>query len=199
MLETTEMEPLVQQSTRNSRSIFSKILLGLVVVLFLLVGLIAIQPSEFRVERTATMNAPAAAVFAEVNDFHNWEAWSPWIELDPEAKNSFDGPDAGEGAVFRWDGNDDVGAGSMTITESKPNELVRIRLAFTRPFEDSSTTEFTLKPDGDETKVTWSMYGRNNFISKAFCLIMDMDKMIGDKYEEGLASLKQIVEDKTRQ
>ncbi|WP_197530273.1 SRPBCC family protein [Bythopirellula polymerisocia] len=193
------MEPLVQQSTRNSRSIFSKILLGLVVVLFLLVGLIAIQPSEFRVERTATMNAPAAAVFAEVNDFHNWEAWSPWIELDPEAKNSFDGPDAGEGAVFRWDGNDDVGAGSMTITESKPNELVRIRLAFTRPFEDSSTTEFTLKPDGDETKVTWSMYGRNNFISKAFCLIMDMDKMIGDKYEEGLASLKQIVEDKTRQ
>lgn len=104
-----------------------------------------------------------------------------------------------KGAAFHWDGNDDVGAGSMTIIESSPNDLVRIQLDFTRPFEDSSTTELSIVPAGDESKVTWSMYGKNNFISKAFCLVMDMDKMIGDKYEEGLASLKSIVETKIQQ
>ena len=159
------------------------------------VGVVAMQPSEFRIERSATMAAPADKVFAQVNDFHNWQSWSPWAKLDPAAKNSFEGPAAGEGAIFRWIGNDEVGEGSMTITESRPSDLIRLKLQFVKPMEDTADTEFTFKPDGDQTKVTWTMSGKNNFVGKAFCLFMNMDEMIGSKFEEGLASMKSVVEE----
>jgi hypothetical protein len=121
--------------------------------------------------------------------------WSPWAKLDPNAKNSFEGPESGEGAIFRWAGNDEVGEGSMTITESKPSELVRLKLAFVKPMEDTSDTEFTFKPDGERTMVTWTMSGTyKDFMSKAICMCMNMDKMVGGKFEEGLASMKAIVE-----
>jgi len=168
--------------------------LAAVVVVFVIV--VSIQPADFRITRSATMSAAPADVFAQVNDFHNWNAWSPWAKLDPAAKNSFEGPSSGEGAVFRWAGNDEVGEGSMTITESRPPELVGIRLDFLRPFEGTSNAEFTFKPVGDQTEVTWSMHGENNFIAKAFCMFMDMEKMLGDQFEQGLANLKSIVETK---
>jgi len=176
-----------------------KVLIGVAAaVLVLVLGLVtvvAMKPNEFRVSRSATMAAPAERVFAQVNDFHKWDAWSPWAKLDPNAKNSFDGPDAGEGATFRWAGNDQVGEGKMTITESKPNELVRLKLIFIKPMEDSSDTEFTFKPDGEKTTVTWTMSGTyETFMQKAICMCMNMDKMVGEKFEEGLASMKAIVE-----
>jgi hypothetical protein len=171
-----------------------KILIALVAIVVVFVGVVAMQPSEFRIARTATMSAPAPAVFAQVNDFHNWEAWSPWAKLDPAAKNSFEGPSAGTGAIFRWAGNREVGEGSMTITENRPSDLIRITLEFLKPFRATNTAEFTFKPDGDQTAVTWSMAGKNNFISKAICLFMNMDKMVGGKFEEGLAQMKSVVE-----
>ena len=176
-----------------------KILIGLAVIVVVFVGVVAMQPSDFRIVRTATMSAPAPAVFAQVNDFHNWEAWSPWAKLDPAAKNSFEGPSAGIGAIFRWAGNKEVGEGSMTITESRPSDLIRITLEFLKPFAATNSAEFTFKPDGDQTAVTWSMAGKNNFISKAICLFMNMDKMVGGKFEEGLAAMKSIVEAAPRQ
>jgi hypothetical protein len=109
---------------------FKKILIGFAVIVVVFVVIVALQPSDFRVARSATISAPASAVFAQVNDFHKWEAWSPWAKLDPAAKNSFEGPPAGIGAIFRWAGNDEVGAGSMTIIESRPSELIRIKLEF---------------------------------------------------------------------
>jgi Polyketide cyclase / dehydrase and lipid transport len=168
-------------------TIVAVLVIGFVVV-------VAMQPSEFHVERSATMDAPAETVFAQINDFHKWDAWSPWLNIDPAAKTSYEGPSAGEGAVFRWAGNADVGEGSMTIVESRPNERVRINLHFIKPFEDTAPTEFVLKGDGNQTTVTWTMDGKNNFLSKVFCLFMSMDKMIGSKYEEGLANMKAIVE-----
>jgi hypothetical protein len=171
-----------------------KILIALVAIVVVFVGVVAMQPSEFRIARTATISAPAPAVFAQVNDFHNWEAWSPWAKLDPAAKNSFEGPSAGTGAIFRWAGNREVGEGSMTITENRPSDLIRITLEFLKPFRATNTAEFTFKPDGDQTAVTWSMAGKNNFISKAICLFMNMDKMVGGKFEEGLAQMKSVVE-----
>jgi len=173
---------------------FKKILIGLAVIVVVFVVIVALQPSEFRVVRSATISAPPPAVFAEVNDFHRWEAWSPWAKLDPAAKNSFDGPAAGTGAIFNWSGNNEVGEGSMTITESRPSDLVRIKLDFTKPFEATNTTEFTFKPEGNQTVVTWSMFGTNNFIAKAFCLFNSMDKMVGGQFEKGLASMKSIAE-----
>lgn len=176
-----------------------KLLIALVVIgviIAVVAGVAAMQPSDFRVERSATMNAPPAAVFEQVNDFHKWEAWSPWAKLDPAAKNSFEGASSGKGAIFKWDGNNEVGKGSMTLTESKPNDLIRIRLDFEKPFAGTNTAEFTFKPEGSQTVVTWSMYGQKCFVSKVFCLFMNMDKMIGSKFEEGLASMKSIVEAK---
>ncbi len=158
------------------------------------VVIVALQPSDFRIARTATMAAPAEAVFAQVNDFHNWEAWSPWAKLDPAAKNTYEGAPAGPGAVFRWSGNNEVGEGSTTITDSRPNELIRIKLDFLRPFKAINTVEFNFKPEGDGTAVTWSMFGTNNFIAKAVGLFMDCEKMVGGQYEQGLAQLKAVVE-----
>jgi hypothetical protein len=171
-----------------------KILIALAVIVIVFTVIVVLQPSQFRVTRSATLSAPAPAVFAQVNDFHKWEAWSPWAKLDPAAKNSFEGPSAGIGAIFKWSGNKEVGEGSMTITESRPSELIRIKLDFAKPFEATNTTEFTFKPEGNQTVVTWSMFGTNNFIAKAFCLFNSMDKMVGGQFEKGLASMKSIAE-----
>jgi len=173
---------------------FKKILIGFAVIVVVFVVIVALQPSDFRVARSATISAPASAVFAQVNDFHKWEAWSPWAKLDPAAKNSFEGPPAGIGAIFRWAGNDEVGAGSMTIIDSRPSELIRIKLEFLKPFEGTNTAEFTFKPEGNQSTLTWSMFGTNNFIAKAFCLFMSMDKMVGGQFDKGLASMKSVVE-----
>ena len=173
---------------------FVKILIALAVIVVVLAAVVAMQPSEFRVARTATVSAPPAAVFAQVNDLHKWEAWSPWAKLDPAAKNTFEGPSAGPGAVFKWSGNDEVGEGMMTLIDSRPSELITIKLHFVRPFEDTQTSEFTFVPDAKQTIVTWSIYGEKNFISKAVCLFMNMDKMLGGEFEKGLAKLKELVE-----
>src|SRR5882762_3182592 len=117
------------------------IVLAALVVLFVVA--VAMQPSEFRIERSATLPAPARAVFAQVNDFHNWEAWSPWAKLDPSMKQSFQGAPEGTGAIYSWVGNKKVGEGRMTITESRPTDLVRIKLEFIKPFASIADTEFT--------------------------------------------------------
>jgi uncharacterized protein YndB with AHSA1/START domain len=173
---------------------FKKILIALAVIIVVFVIIVALQPSEFRIVRSATISAPAPAVFAQVNDFHHWEAWSPWAKLDPAAKATFEGPPAGRGAIFRWAGNNEVGEGSMTITESRPSDLIRIKLEFLRPFAATNTAEFTFKPEGSQTAVTWSMEGKNNFIAKAVCLFMNMDKMVGGQFEKGLAQMKSVAE-----
>ena len=166
----------------------------LAVIVLVFSGVVAMQPADFRVTRSATIEAPPEAVFAHVNDFHNWEAWSPWAKLDPQAKMTYEGPPSGEGAIVRWDGNNEVGAGSMTIEESSPHQRIQIALAFLRPFESTATAEFAFEPKNEQTVVSWSMAGKNNFIGKAISLFMDCDAMIGGEFEKGLASLKSIVE-----
>jgi hypothetical protein len=171
-----------------------KILIGLLAVIGVFAAVVAMRPSDFRVERSAVVSAPVPVVFAQVNDLHNWDAWSPWAKLDPAAKQTFDGPRAGTGAAFAWAGNNQVGEGRMTITESRPNELIRFRLDFVKPFAGTNTAEFTFKPQGDQTAVTWSMSGRQNFVTKAICMFMDMDKMVGGQFEQGLAQMKSVAE-----
>ncbi|HTL51787.1 MAG TPA: SRPBCC family protein [Planctomycetota bacterium] len=171
------------------------------IALAVFVGLVAIgaiivatQPSHFKVERTARIAAPPKEVFAQVNDLHKWQAWSPWAKLDPAAKNIYTGPEAGTGAALTWSGNDVVGEGTMTITESKSDEQVRIRLDFVRPYENTCTTTFAFKPEGDGTSVTWRMEGDKGFMGKAVCMFKDMDKMVGGEFDQGLTNLKNVVE-----
>ena len=166
-----------------------KILATFIVIVVVLVVVVATRPAEFRVARSATIPAPAPVVFGHVNDFRSWEAWSPWAKRDPGMKKTFAGAPAGAGAIYSWAGNSEVGEGRSTIVESRPNELIRITLEFVRPFAATNTAEFTFRPEGDRTVVTWSLAGRHNFIGKAVGLFMDMDRMVGHDFEAGLAEL----------
>lgn len=166
----------------------------LAIVLIVLSVIICLQPGEFRVERSTVIDAPPDVIFPHVNDLSGWQAWSPWAKLDPQAKESFSGPASGTGAVFSWSGNSDVGEGSMTITASRPHEFIGIRLDFVKPFVGTNDVEFHFTPEGESTRVRWSMSGKSNFISKAMGLVIDCDQMIGGMYEQGLARLKTTAE-----
>lgn len=172
---------------------FARILLVFMIVLAVVIYL---QPDEFRVSRSAVIAAPPAEVFNRVNELRQWEKWSPWAALDPEAKIDYEGPAAGTGSLYRWKGNHQVGEGSMTIVESRPNELVRMKLEFIKPFKGTNDVEFLFKPEAGGTGVTWSMWGKNNYLSKAISLVMNCEKMVGGQYEKGLAKLKSVAEAK---
>jgi hypothetical protein len=171
------------------------ILIAVAVLIIGLVVIVAIQPADFRVVRTGMMSASQADVFAQVNDFSKWEAWSPWAKIDPAMKQTYEGAPAGTGAVYTWNGNGQVGEGRMTITESRPSDLIRIKLEFFRPFAGTNEVEFTFQPKGNQTHVTWDMAGKRNFIVKAMGLFMSMDKMIGGQFEKGLAQMKSVAEE----
>jgi len=176
----------------------AKILVGVMAVVIVLVIVIAVQPAEFHVTRTVSVAAPAPVVFAQVNDFHKWSAWSPWARMDPGMKQAYEGAPSGTGAVYAWAGNHEVGEGRMTITESRPSDLIRIKLEFFKPFAGVSTAEFTFKPEGPQTLVAWSMTGRTTFATKAVHLFLNVDKMIGDNFESGLARMKSRAEAEAR-
>lgn len=171
-----------------------KILIGLAGLVVVFAAVVAMQPSEFRVARSAVIAAPVPTVFAQVNDFRKWPAWSPYEKLDPAMKKTYAGPPAGTGASYAWAGNGHAGVGRATITESRPNDLIRIKLDFLKPFTSTAFAQFTFKPEGDRTTVEWSFAGTNNFLGKAIGLFMSMDRMVGEQFEEGLAQLKSVVE-----
>lgn len=173
---------------------FLKIILGAAVLLGGLAIVINMQPDEFNVSRSALMNAPAEKVFAQINDHHNWEHWSPWGKLDPNMKSTITGPASGLGSVYSWSGNSQVGEGISTIVDSRADEFVKMKLEFLKPFKGTSDVEFTLKPEGASTLVTWNMTGKSNFIAKAMGLFMDCGKMMDAQFDQGLAALKAIVE-----
>lgn len=170
------------------------ILIALPIIVVVLGIVVSIQSPDFRVVRTATISAPPPALFGQVNDLHKWKAWSPWEKIDPTLKRTYEGAPAGTGAIYSWAGNNQIGEGRMTITESRPSDLIRIKLEFFKPFAATHTAEFTFKPEGDQTLVTWRMFGERNFLSKAIGLFMNMDKMIGGQFEQGLAQMKSVVE-----
>ncbi|HEX9784847.1 MAG TPA: SRPBCC family protein [Opitutaceae bacterium] len=169
----------------------------LIVLAVLVVGFLAFaasRPADFRITRDTTISAAPAVIFPHVNDLGKWKAWSPWENLDPTMKRTFEGLSSGVGAVYAWEGNKQVGSGRMTITECRPHESIRIKLEFFKPMSAVNVTGFAFKPEGNRTTVTWSMSGRNNFIAKAFSLFMNMDKMVGGRFEQGLNSLKAVSE-----
>jgi hypothetical protein len=170
------------------------LLVGLAVLLVVFLVVAAMQPDDLRVERSITISAPAALVFAQVNDLNRWLEMSPYVKLDPAAKVTFSGPAAGVGASAEWSGNVKVGAGRMTITESRPDELVRFKFEFFKPWYCTNTTDFVFRPAGSGTEATWAMSMKNNFVAKASGLLMNMDKLMGETFEAGLANLRSLAE-----
>lgn len=171
-----------------------KLLILLVVIIAAVCVIASFKSDEMNVTRSATIAAPPEAVFKVVNDFRQWDAWSPWNKLDPNMKKSLEGPPEGVGAVYKWSGNNEVGEGSTTLVESKPHEKVAMKLAFVRPMEGTSDVQLTFVPEGTGTKVTWAMQSQMPFIGKVASLFMDCEKMCGDQFNEGLANLKKVVE-----
>lgn len=171
--------------------LYFMIALGLIALLLIIISL---QPTEFCITRSATIQAPAETIFPHVNNLRKWEAWSPWAKMDPKATITFDGPAEGKGAGYTWAGNNQVGCGRMTITESQPPHLIRSNLEFTAPMKAFNLTEFTFKPTDKGTVVTWTMTGKNGFMAKAFGLFVNCDKMVGGQFEKGLAQMKALTE-----
>ena len=171
-------------------------LLASIVVAIIAAALLyaATRPNSFRVERSTRINASPEKLFTLISDFHQWENWSPWEKIDPAIQRTYTGPSQGPGAVYAWAGNKDIGQGRMEITETTAPTKVVIKLDFIAPFEAHNTVEFTLQAQGSATTVTQAMYGPSPFISKLISLVFSMDKMVGSKYEEGLANLKALAE-----
>jgi len=154
----------------------------------------ALKPGSFRVQRTVTIEAPPEKIFPFINDYHNWPSWSPYEKLDPDIKRTYSGPPSGTGAVCEWDGNSRAGRGRMEITESIPSSKVTIRLDFSRPMEGHNVAEFTLRPTGNSTDVTWAMSGPMPYVAKLMTVFFSMDKMVGKEFETGLGNLKAVAE-----
>lgn len=171
-----------------------KILIVAVVALAAFAIYVNSRPADFTVTRSASINASPAKVHGIVNNMRRWNEWSPWAKRDPKMKTTYEGPESGVGAAQGWEGNKEVGSGKMTLTKSVPAQLVAFKLEFFKPFKGENQVEFSFKPEGKGTQVVWTMTGKYNFISKAICLFMDMDRMIGGDFEAGLAGLKGLAE-----
>ena len=171
-------------------------IIGIVVVVLIAGVLIlaATKPDTFQIQRAASIKAPPEKVFALINDFNRWGAWSPWEKKDPAMKRTFGATTSGKGATYAWEGNKDVGQGRMEIAESVPPSKVALNLDFVKPFEAHNLVEYTLEPKGDTTNVTWAMQGDTPYFAKIIHVFINMDKMVGKDFEAGLANHKAIAE-----
>ena len=176
----------------------SRVVQIVIVVLVLIVAAIlvlaAMKPDSFRVERSTTIAAPPEKIYPLLVDFQNWPAWSPWEKKDPAMKRTHSGAPSGVGAKYAWEGNKDVGSGSMEIVEATPPSKLLVKLDFLKPFEAHNTAEFTLATAAGGTRVDWAMYGPSPFMSRVMQVFMNFDRMIGRDFEEGLANLKAAAE-----
>jgi uncharacterized protein YndB with AHSA1/START domain len=166
----------------------------LAIAVAVVLALAMTKQDEIRVQRTATIRAPAEAIFPLIADFQKWRSWSPYEEKDPDMKRTYEGAASGKGAIYAWNGDKNVGSGRMEILDAATPSKVVIKLDFFTPFEGHNTAEFTMLPQGDGTRVTWLMHGPANFMSKLIQVFIDLDHMIGRDFEAGLAKLKQTVE-----
>lgn len=170
-----------------------KILIALAVLIVGVIAAALLQPPDYRVERSLTIAAPPDAIFGWFNSHKKFNEFNPWLKMDPEAKVEYLGPEAGVGAASTWDGKM-TGKGKATITESKPNELIRLRMDWLEPMAGVSTVDYTFQAEGDKTTVTWAMYGRNEgLLAKLMNMIMNCEDMCGPEFEKGLAEVAKLV------
>ena len=169
----------------------------LIVILIAVAGVLAaaaMRPDSFKVQRQASIKAPPEKVFPLINDFRSWGAWSPWEKKDPQMKRSFGPSTSGKGATYAWQGNKDVGEGSMQIVESNAPRNLKLDLRFEKPFAARNTVDFMLQPGAEGTTVVWAMEGATPFFAKIVHLFLDMDAMVGKDFEAGLAALRDLAE-----
>ena len=146
--------------------------------------------SAFSITRTAVLDAPAPAVFAQLEDFRHWRNWSFWEQIDPDMQRSFTGAERGVGAHYAWSGNARAGAGSMEIIDASAGRQVVIDLRFLKPFKATNPTVITLEPlEGGRTEVTWRMTGQRGALMRALSRVVKMDDALAPQIDETLAEL----------
>lgn len=171
-----------------------EIVLGIVILVAAILVCAASKPSTFRIQRSTVIAAPPDKVFPLINDFHLWQKWAPQDRDDPTVKRSFAGASSGVGAISDWSGKGPTGAGRMTIIESAAPIKVTVQADWRQPFATRNMNEFTLQPQGDGTMVKWFMQGKNLYMMKVMSVVVNMDKMMGKHFEEGLTNLKAAAE-----
>jgi hypothetical protein len=163
-------------------------------VIAAVLGAAAAKPNTFTVKRATVIAAAPEAIFAYLEDFHRWGAWSPFEGIDPNMKKTFSGAAKGVGAAYAWDGDKKAGAGSIQITEAKVPGKLGMDLTMIRPFPTANHVEFFLTPLEEGTRTAWVMTGPQPFMSKVMSVFLNMDKLVGGEFDKGLAQLKAAVE-----
>ena len=153
----------------------------------------ALRSSDYTIARSLLIAATPQQLFPYINNLKKFQEWNPYKDKDPQARNEFSGPEAGLGAVFHWSGNAQVGEGIMTILDSIPDGKVSLDLKFLKPFPGHNMVDFTLAPQPGGTLVTWSMKGKFALVPKIVGLFINLDKMIGADFENGLQRLKKLI------
>jgi uncharacterized protein YndB with AHSA1/START domain len=175
-----------------------EILIYVVIALVVVVGALLVyasaKPDTFRVQRSTAINAPAERIFPLIANLKSMNTWNPFVDPDPAIKITYSGPESGKGAAHTWSGNNKVGEGRIEITDAVPSSRVAMQLDMLKPMKAHNAVEFTLKPNGRETAVTWAMSGRQPLLAKLMTIFVDCDRMVGGQFEKGLASLKAIAE-----
>lgn len=171
-----------------------KVALAILAVLVLFLGWVALQSPDYVISRQIAIQAPAEKIFPYLNNSRLAERWGPWLEVDPDAKMSYSGPDAGVGSKSSWDGGKQLGTGSATIVDSVPNQRVGIQLEYVKPMTMTQYSEYLVSSSGSESTVTWKVTGKNNFMGRLMCVFVNMDKVVGGMFEKGLSKLKRLVE-----
>jgi hypothetical protein len=173
----------------------------MIIILWILVIIIAIillravlKPDTMRIERSTHIQASPEIVFKHVNSLKSHLDWSAWEKIDPSMQRTMGSISEGEGSTYEWSGNRDIGAGKIEFLECVPNSKVLGRIEFFAPMKAVNKLEYMLQESNGGTQLTHAMYGPSPFISRVMCQFFDMDKMVGSKFEESLASLKVICE-----
>lgn len=171
-----------------------KILIGLAVIIGGFLAYVAMKPSYSEISREVAINAPPEKVFGFINNRTIANSWNPFLQKDKSAKITFEGPETGVGSSTIWEGGKELGVGRATVTEVVPNQKLTVKLEYKEPFVMAQEANYLLRQEGGQTIVTWKVGGHNTFLAKLFCTFMDMEKMVGDVFTDGLNQLKTQVE-----
>lgn len=174
---------------------WSYVILAIIVIIAAILLFAAMKPGSFRISRSASIEAPPAAIFPLVNNLADHPRWSPFAR-DPKSKKTVSAPSTGAGARVDFVGNC---TGSLSITDSSPSSRIAMRLQMTKPMKCDNAIEFGFVPQGRETNVTWTMSGLQPYLGKLMSVFMNCDKMVGKQFEQGLADLKKLAEQKNLQ
>lgn len=176
--------------------VITNILLYIIISFVLIfVLLVLIAPKKYQVYRSIEINKPLPEVFQYLKHIKNQDYWSPWKKRDPNMKQEYIGNDGEVGFVAKWNGNKEVGLGEQEIMNIVENDRVEARLRFFKPWKSESDAVTSVEKITDKiTKVTWGFSGKNKVPANIFMLLYNVDKHVGKDFEEGLTSLKEILE-----